>query len=343
VMIGDINPAIMADVDIKGVVVSYHHHFDGRFAGSGMISDATGTVKFVLLNGTPCIPLEVGMTVVMAGAYPSEYNGVLGLLLNKLACVLRCDETIEVKPFKQTLIADAQPGVIDLHALVVRVNTSHAKAKYLLTLSDSSGSCFGAVWDKSLPDVPALVEGKSVFIRYALASRRPDGSLSLDLSHAVIEESGEEIDAKIGRDVTAFVTDVREAKFVQRCVICNRPLKIQGTELVCDDHGSQSECLDLIRVKCRIDTGSETWLTYLNEEAVKSLLGVDNASLIRMCEKSPLREGLLLPYFKERLLFKRVNVTGDFIQDVMFARSAEFCNVQVAPGQAALIPEEVHA
>lgn len=330
VRLPDLNPETMSEADVEGMAVSLTRYTSGKKAYSGIITDSEGFVPFVVLNGAQSVPLEQGKSYRMYGGIVSVYNGSVSLLFNKFSYIEISKTTFDTPPFNRTLVADLQPGVCDIHTKAVRVNSAHEKAKYLLTLADESGQTFAAVWDREHPGFDCLLEGLAYRIRFAICNTRPDGSKFLNLEHARLEPSGETLDVQTGSSVVGECTSIRRGEIVLRCPLCRKKLELSGLNLKCPDHGSQQEPIEEVRVRIRIDDGNNTWTAYLGPNAIKSISGLDNQELLKMCRKNPLREAMLEPWAHALLFGKKITLTGNQIDDNLFVDRIEFAHPATA-------------
>ena len=321
----------MLDADVRGQLLSIEIPKSQKLQYAGVIGDETGAIRFVISKGLnkvgTDIPAELipGKSYEFHGAQVSEYSGSLSLFLNGYSAIFESEETIDTPLFNPVLIQDITPGVVDLHAAIIRLSGStHEKIRYSGTLADSTGTARFVIWKNDNNESLNLQQGQTYEISLASASIR-NGQLNIDLTGAVINPSVEVIEspaddrATITGDITRLKTSTgRGTEVVYRCPECNRIVEIAKGGYECKTHGIVNPVKEF-RIKARIDNGCEAWSAIINLPALLEMLGWTKEQLFDYRDNDPLGDGAIDYLVYDKFFGRRVILRGYLIDGRMIA------------------------
>jgi replication factor A1 len=311
-------------VDIEVKVLALWDPASDTISQTGLVGDATGTIKFVKWTKSGLPELKEGKSYSLKRVVTDEYQGRPSIKLNRTSLIEELDSDVNAVPAnvkgpsQEVKIADiSSPGQwVNLRAKVVQLWDSNIETISQSGLvGDESGSLKFVKWAKA--ELPELKEGKSYNLKNVVTDEY-QGRFSVKLNRtSQVEEIQDEI--LVGSQSIEFIgamVDIQKGSgLIKRCPTCKRSL----TKGICGEHGKVDGTYDL-RIKAVLDDGLRVQDIIINRETTERLAGLtlDEAKKMAM---DTLDHEVVRGLIEERLLGRYYKITGPRVDRYILVES----------------------
>ena len=298
-------------VDLEVKVLDLWQPANETISQTGLIGDASGSMKFVKWAKSGLPDLEAGKSYRLSRLVTDEFGGRFSVKLNRTSQIEPLDEDVEATQGTRSVqpahVAEInEPGHwVDLKVKVVQLWESNSEAISQSGLvGDETGTIKFVKWAKA--DLPDMEEGKSYQLRN-LVTDEFGGRFSVKLNRTSQIEPLD-VDVEVGSQAAEFagaLVDVQKGSgLIKRCPICKRSL----AKGICSDHGKVEGTYDL-RIKAVIDDGRRVQDVLLNRETTERLVGLTLEDAKKMAMEA-LDHEVVRSLIETRLVGRYYSVTG---------------------------------
>ena len=263
-------------VDLEVKVLDLWEPATEAISQTGLIGDASGSMKFVKWAKSELPNLELGQSYLLKRMVTDEFQGRFSVKLNRTSQIEPLEKEVEARPASRaaqavTVVEITEPGVwVDLKVKVAQLWETNSDAISQSGLvGDETGSIKFVKWAKA--DLSNVEEGKSYLLRN-LVTDEFQGRFSVKLNRTSQIEPLD-VDVEIGSQAAEFsgaLVDVQKGSgLIKRCPVCKRSL----AKGVCSEHGKVEGTYDL-RIKAVLDDGRRVQDVLINRETTERLVGL---------------------------------------------------------------------
>jgi len=298
-------------VDLEVKVLDLWQPANETISQTGLIGDASGSMKFVKWAKSGLPDLEAGKSYRLSRLVTDEFGGRFSVKLNRTSQIEPLDEDVEATQGTRSVqpahvVEINEPGRwVDLKVKVVQLWESNSEAISQSGLvGDETGTIKFVKWAKA--DLPDMEEGKSYQLRN-LVTDEFGGRFSVKLNRTSQIEPLD-VEVEVGSQAAEFagaLVDVQKGSgLIKRCPICKRSL----AKGICSDHGKVEGTYDL-RIKAVIDDGRRVQDVLLNRETTERLVGLTLEDAKKMAMEA-LDHEVVRSLIETRLMGRYYSVTG---------------------------------
>ena len=298
-------------VDLEVKVLDLWEPATEAISQTGLIGDASGSMKFVKWAKSELPNLELGQSYLLKRMVTDEFQGRFSVKLNRTSQIEPLEKEVEARPASRaaqavTVVEITEPGVwVDLKVKVAQLWETNSDAISQSGLvGDETGSIKFVKWAKA--DLSNMEEGKSYLLRN-LVTDEFQGRFSVKLNRtSQIEQL--DVDVEIGSQAAEFsgaLVDVQKGSgLIKRCPVCKRSL----AKGVCSEHGKVEGTYDL-RIKAVLDDGRRVQDVLINRETTERLVGLtlDEAKQMAM---EALDHEVVRSLIESKLMGRYFSITG---------------------------------
>ena len=298
-------------VDLEVKVLDLWEPATEAISQTGLIGDASGSMKFVKWAKSELPNLELGQSYLLKRMVTDEFQGRFSVKLNRTSQIEPLEKEVEARPASRAaqavkVVEITEPGLwVDLKVKVAQLWETNSDAISQSGLvGDETGSIKFVKWAKA--DLSNLEEGKSYLLRN-LVTDEFQGRFSVKLNRtSQIEQL--DVDVEIGSQAAEFsgaLVDVQKGSgLIKRCPVCKRSL----AKGVCSEHGKVEGTYDL-RIKAVLDDGRRVQDVLINRETTERLVGLtlDEAKQMAM---EALDHEVVRSLIESKLMGRYFSITG---------------------------------
>jgi replication factor A1 len=298
-------------VDLEVKVLDLWEPATEAISQTGLIGDASGSMKFVKWAKSELPNLELGQSYLLKRMVTDEFQGRFSVKLNRTSQIEPLEKEVEARPASRaaqavTVVEITEPGVwVDLKVKVAQLWETNSDAISQSGLvGDETGSIKFVKWAKA--DLSNMEEGKSYLLRN-LVTDEFQGRFSVKLNRTSQIEPLD-VDVEIGSQAAEFsgaLVDVQKGSgLIKRCPVCKRSL----AKGVCSEHGKVEGTYDL-RIKAVLDDGRRVQDVLINRETTERLVGLtlDEAKQMAM---EALDHEVVRSLIESKLMGRYFSITG---------------------------------
>jgi len=263
-------------VDLEVKVLDLWEPATEAISQTGLIGDASGSMKFVKWAKSELPNLELGQSYLLKRMVTDEFQGRFSVKLNRTSQIEPLEKEVEARPASRAaqamkVVEITESGLwVDLKVKVAQLWETNSDAISQSGLvGDETGSIKFVKWAKA--DLSNLEEGKSYLLRN-LVTDEFQGRFSVKLNRTSQIEPLD-VDVEIGSQAAEFsgaLVDVQKGSgLIKRCPVCKRSL----AKGVCSEHGKVEGTYDL-RIKAVLDDGRRVQDVLINRETTERLVGL---------------------------------------------------------------------
>jgi replication factor A1 len=263
-------------VDLEVKVLDLWEPATEAISQTGLIGDASGSMKFVKWAKSELPNLELGQSYLLKRMVTDEFQGRFSVKLNRTSQIEQLEKEVEARPASRAaqavkVVEITESGLwVDLKVKVAQLWETNSDAISQSGLvGDETGSIKFVKWAKA--DLSNLEEGKSYLLRN-LVTDEFQGRFSVKLNRTSQIELLD-VDVEIGSQAAEFsgaLVDVQKGSgLIKRCPVCKRSL----AKGVCSEHGKVEGTYDL-RIKAVLDDGRRVQDVLINRETTERLVGL---------------------------------------------------------------------
>ena len=263
-------------VDLEVKVLDLWEPATEAISQTGLIGDASGSMKFVKWAKSELPNLELGQSYLLKRMVTDEFQGRFSVKLNRTSQIEPLEKEVEARPASRAaqavkVVEITEPGRwVDLKVKVAQLWETNSDAISQSGLvGDETGSIKFVKWAKA--DLSNMEEGKSYLLRN-LVTDEFQGRFSVKLNRTSQIEPLD-VDVEIGSQAAEFsgaLVDVQKGSgLIKRCPVCKRSL----AKGVCSEHGKVEGTYDL-RIKAVLDDGRRVQDVLINRETTERLVGL---------------------------------------------------------------------
>lgn len=323
-------------VDIEAKVLDLWEPAAETISQTGLLGDATGSIKFVKWAKSDLPNLELGKSYLLKKMVTDEFQGRFSVKLNRTSQIEPLEAEVEAKPAsrapQQVSVAEInEPGKwVDLRVKVAQLWETNSEAISQSGLvGDETGSIKFVKWVKA--DLPDLEEGKSYRLKN-LVTDEFQGRFSVKMNRTSQIEPLD-VDVEIGSIAAEFsgaLVDVQKGSgLIKRCPVCKRSL----AKGVCSEHGKVDGTYDL-RIKAVLDDGRRVQDLLVNRETTERLLSLTLEEAKQMAMEA-LDHEVVRSLIESKLMGRYYSVTGPRIDRYLLVESI----TEIPPASAAQVEE----
>jgi replication factor A1 len=323
-------------VDIEAKVLDLWEPAAETISQTGLLGDATGSIKFVKWAKSDLPNLELGKSYLLKKMVTDEFQGRFSVKLNRTSQIEPLEAEVEAKPAsrapQQVTVAEInEPGKwVDLRVKVAQLWETNSEAISQSGLvGDETGSIKFVKWVKA--DLPDLEEGKSYLLKN-LVTDEFQGRFSVKMNRTSHIEPLD-VDVEIGSIAAEFsgaLVDVQKGSgLIKRCPVCRRSL----AKGVCSEHGKVDGTYDL-RIKAVLDDGRRVQDLLVNRETTERLLNLTLEEAKQMAMEA-LDHEVVRSLIESKLMGRYYSVTGPRIDRYLLVESI----MQLPAASAAQVDE----
>jgi replication factor A1 len=327
-------------VDIEAKVLDLWEPAAETISQTGLLGDATGSIKFVKWAKSDLPNLELGQSYLLKKMVTDEFQGRFSVKLNRTSQIEPLGIEVEAKPASraplQVTVAEInEPGKwVDLRVKVAQLWETNSEAISQSGLvGDETGSIKFVKWVKA--DLPDLEEGKSYLLKN-LVTDEFQGRFSVKLNRTS-QIQPLDADVEIGSIVAEFsgaLVDVQKGSgLIKRCPVCKRSL----AKGVCSEHGKVDGTYDL-RIKAVLDDGRRVQDLLVNRETTERLLNLTLEEAKQMAMEA-LDHEVVRSLIESKLMGRYYSITGPRIDRYLLVESI----MQLPPASASQVDELIAA
>ena len=298
-------------VDLEVKVLDLWEPATEAISQTGLIGDASGSMKFVKWAKSELPNLELGQSYLLKRMVTDEFQGRFSVKLNRTSQIEQLEKEVEARPASRAaqavkVVEITEPGRwVDLKVKVAQLWETNSDAISQSGLvGDETGSIKFVKWAKA--DLSNLEEGKSYLLRN-LVTDEFQGRFSVKLNRTSQIELLD-VDVEIGSQAAEFsgaLVDVQKGSgLIKRCPVCKRSL----AKGVCSEHGKVEGTYDL-RIKAVLDDGRRVQDVLINRETTERLVGLtlDEAKQMAM---EALDHEVVRSLIESKLMGRYFSITG---------------------------------
>ncbi|MDD4651788.1 MAG: replication protein A, partial [Methanothrix sp.] len=327
-------------VDIEAKVLDLWEPAAETISQTGLLGDATGSIKFVKWAKSDLPNLELGKSYLLKKMVTDEFQGRFSVKLNRTSQIEALGAEVEAKPASraplQVTVAEInEPGKwVDLRVKVAQLWETNSEAISQSGLvGDETGSIKFVKWVKA--DLPDLEEGKSYLLKN-LVTDEFQGRFSVKMNRTS-QIQPLDVDVEIGSIAAEFsgaLVDVQKGSgLIKRCPVCKRSL----AKGVCSEHGKVDGTYDL-RIKAVLDDGRRVQDLLVNRETTERLLNLTLEEAKQMAMEA-LDHEVVRSLIESKLMGRYYSATGPRIDRYLLVESI----MQLPPASAAQVDELIGA
>ena len=306
-------------VTVEGKVVSLSSPQSEAIAQSGILSDESGAIRFIVWAKSNAPTLEERKWYRFESATVDEYRGAPSMKIHSGTTVSPVDEEKTFMP-SPVQISELKPGVSTVRAKVMQDwEPRHERMFQSGLLGDESGTVRFVTWKE---DSNVRLEAGKVYNIYYAGVDEFQGRLSLNLTGAMIlEDEGAVIEVASGNMKLsgAFVHMGGGTGLIKRCKVegCNRALSRQN---YCPVHEIQNDFRYDLRITGVVDDGQKASNVLIQREEAEKLTGITLDSAIEMAENNPLGFDDVTMKMQETLIGRYVECQGSDIDGTLLVK-----------------------
>jgi replication factor A1 len=298
-------------VDLEIKVLDLWEPATEAISQTGLIGDASGSMKFVKWAKSELPNLELGQSYLLKRMVTDEFQGRFSVKLNRTSQIEPLEKEVEARPASRAaqavkVVEITEPGLwVDLKVKVAQLWETNSDAISQSGLvGDETGSIKFVKWAKA--DLSNMEEGKSYLLRN-LVTDEFQGRFSVKLNRTSQIEPLD-VDVEIGSQAAEFsgaLVDVQKGSgLIKRCPVCKRSL----AKGVCSEHGKVEGTYDL-RIKAVLDDGRRVQDVLINRETTERLVGLtlDEAKQMAM---EALDHEVVRSLIESKLMGRYFSITG---------------------------------
>ena len=298
-------------VDLEVKVLDLWEPATEAISQTGLIGDASGSMKFVKWAKSELPNLELGKSYLLKRMVTDEFQGRFSVKLNRTSQIEPLEKEVEARPASRAaqavkVVEITEPGLwVDLKVKVAQLWETNSDAISQSGLvGDETGSIKFVKWAKA--DLSNMEEGKSYLLRN-LVTDEFQGRFSVKLNRTSQIEPLD-VDVEIGSQAAEFsgaLVDVQKGSgLIKRCPVCKRSL----AKGVCSEHGKVEGTYDL-RIKAVLDDGRRVQDVLINRETTERLVGLtlDEAKQMAM---EALDHEVVRSLIESKLMGRYFSITG---------------------------------
>jgi len=298
-------------VDLEVKVLDLWEPATEAISQTGLIGDASGSMKFVKWAKSELPNLELGQSYLLKRMVTDEFQGRFSVKLNRTSQIEPLEKEVEARPASRAaqavkVVEITEPGLwVDLKVKVAQLWETNSDAISQSGLvGDETGSIKFVKWAKA--DLSNMEEGKSYLLRN-LVTDEFQGRFSVKLNRTSQIELLD-VDVEIGSQAAEFsgaLVDVQKGSgLIKRCPVCKRSL----AKGVCSEHGKVEGTYDL-RIKAVLDDGRRVQDVLINRETTERLVGLtlDEAKQMAM---EALDHEVVRSLIESKLMGRYFSITG---------------------------------
>ena len=298
-------------VDLEVKVLDLWEPATEAISQTGLIGDASGSMKFVKWAKSELPNLELGQSYLLKRMVTDEFQGRFSVKLNRTSQIEPLEKEVEARPASRAaqavkVVEITEPGLwVDLKVKVAQLWETNSDAISQSGLvGDETGSIKFVKWAKA--DLSNMEEGKSYLLRN-LVTDEFQGRFSVKLNRTSQIEPLD-VDVEIGSQAAEFsgaLVDVQKGSgLIKRCPVCKRSL----AKGVCSEHGKVEGTYDL-RIKGVLDDGRRVQDVLINRETTERLVGLtlDEAKQMAM---EALDHEVVHSLIESKLMGRYFSITG---------------------------------
>jgi len=323
-------------VDIEAKVLDLWEPAAETISQTGLLGDATGSIKFVKWAKSDLPNLELGKSYLLKKMVTDEFQGRFSVKLNRTSQIEPLEAEVEAKPAsrapQQVTVAEInEPGKwVDLRVKVAQLWETNSEAISQSGLvGDETGSIKFVKWVKA--DLPDLEEGKSYLLKN-LVTDEFQGRFSVKMNRTSHIEPLD-VDVEVGSIAAEFsgaLVDVQKGSgLIKRCPVCRRSL----AKGVCSEHGKVDGTYDL-RIKAVLDDGRRVQDLLVNRETTERLLNLTLEEAKQMAMEA-LDHEVVRSLIESKLMGRYYSVIGPRIDRYLLVESI----MQLPAASAAQVDE----
>ncbi len=295
-------------VTIEGRIVALSSSPSPAISQTGIISDNTGAVRFVVWSKANAPVMSTGKWYHIESAVVDEYRGVANIKVHSGSTVKEVEKDGALIP-AVTPIAELSVGVGSVRAKVLQEwDTTHDRMLQSGLLGDESGTIKFVLWKEEGKE--KLVPGTVYNIFYALVDEyNGRHSLNLNTSTCIPEEGDIAVSSGDTTVEGALVHLAPGSGLIKRCPVegCNRVLSRQN---YCPVHEIQPKFNYDLRIKGWLDNGVKTWELLIQRENVELLTGMTLEQARELAENNPLGMDEVFLRVRETVLGRYLSCKG---------------------------------
>lgn len=330
-------------VDLEVRVLDLWEPASTAISQTGLVGDATGSMKFVKWEKAGLPDLELGKSYLLKRVVTDEFQGRFSVKLNRTSQIEALETDVDAKPASKAaepakIVEIDEPGRwVDLTVKVAQLWESNNDAiSQSGLIGDETGTIRFVKWTKA--ELPNLEEGRSYRLKN-LVTDEFQGRFSVKMNRTSQVEPLE-IDVEIGSvaaEFTGALVDVQKGSgLIKRCPLCKRSL----TKGVCNDHGKVDGTYDM-RIKAVLDDGRRVQDVLMNRETTERLVGLTLEEAKQMAMEA-LDHEIVRSAIEGRLVGRYYTVTGPRVDRYILVESiSEAPNVSLSDVDALIQEAEV--
>ena len=306
-------------VTVEGKIVSLSSPQSEVIAQSGILSDESGAIRFIVWAKSNAPQLEERKWYRFESATIDEYRGAPSMKIHSGTTVTPTDEEKTFMP-SPVPISELKPGVSTIRAKVMQDwEPRHERMFQSGLLGDESGTVRFVTWKD---DGNTRLEAGNVYNIYYAGVDEFQGRLSLNLTGAMIlEDEGADIEVASGdaRISGAFVHMGGGTGLIKRCKVegCNRALSRQN---YCPVHEIQNDFRYDLRITGVVDNGEKATNVLIQRPEAEKLTGITLEAAIEMAENNPLGFDDVITKMQEALIGRYVECKGSDIDGTLLVK-----------------------
>jgi len=313
-------------VNIRVKVVKLWADTPDAIDQSGILADSTGQIKFSKFVKSALPKLVEGKCYTLSNMTTDEYNGRIGVKLNRTTKIEEFDGDIEVADRTTPTVTidsiDASDKWINLNAKVVDIwDNEHESIDQVGLVGDETGQIKFIKWAAS--ELPPLEEGKSYSFENIITDEY-EGRFSVKFnrnSTATLIDNDIEVRPQTVEFSGALVLIRDGSGLIRRCPECNRAL-VKGN---CSEHGNVEGVHDL-RIKGVIDDGYKTQDILCNCETTEGISRITLDEAKQMATDA-LDQDVVVDRLREELVGKYYTIVGNNMEQSVLVTSINAMDV----------------
>jgi len=309
-------------VDLEVKVLDLWEPATQTISQTGLVGDATGSMKFVKWAKSELPNLELGRSYLLKKLVTDEFLGRFSVKLNRTSQIEPLDVDVEAKPASKaakpvTVVEINEPGQwVDLKVKVAQLWETNSDAISQSGLvGDETGTIKFVKWVKA--DLPDLEDGKSYLLKN-LVTDEFQGRFSVKLNRtSQIEPLDVDVDiGSVSAEFSGALVDVQKGSgLIKRCPVCKRSL----AKGVCSEHGKVDGTYDL-RIKAVLDDGRRVQDVLVNRETTERLLNLTLEEAKQMAMEA-LDHEVVRSLIESKLMGRYYSITGPRIDRYLLVES----------------------
>jgi len=300
-------------VTVEGEIVEVSKPDNKRIHQTAIITDGTGSMKVTVWNRKPEEPhvqdLVPGKWYKISNAVINTYNDINSISVQKSTTIVDMEKKEKLSP-TFTKIADAKPGIVNIHAKVTKIfDTKSEKVHQSGIIGDETGSLNFVIWASSKP-TKKLEEGKIYKSLFAACNKFNDKiSLHLCLDETTEAKGKMEVKSSNIAMVGSIVTVSEGSGVIKRCPVegCGRTLNRQN---YCITHEIQKDFKYDLRIKGVVDDGVEAKYIHISAKLTSQLIEMTLEDAVKKAENTPLGADGILLEIRDKLVGRYYHIEG---------------------------------